>query len=281
MAKIKIFSDSTMDLPKSYIDEHNISIVPLYVRFGEESYKDMFDLDSDAFYRKMAQTTVFPSTSQPSPQDFVDAYRPFVDEGYGIVSIHISSKLSGSYNSAVQAAKMLSGADITVIDGMSASIGTGLIVLAAARAAKEGKSKQEVLDIANSLIPKVRVIFTVDSLDHLQRGGRIGKAQAFLGSVLNVKPLLILEDGVIHPKERVRGQAKLFRRVLEVVGEDIKKDEGVKVALIHAGVPDTVERLKKEIETSFKVDELILSKIGSVIGAHTGPGAWGVIYHRV
>ena len=280
MAKIKIFSDSTLDMPQSYIDENDIQIVPLYVLFGEESYKDRVDLDSDAFYKKVAESSVFPSTSQPSPQDYADGYRPFAEDGYEIISLHLSSKLSGSYQSGVLAQKMLPDADITIVDARSASIGTGLIALAAARAAKEGKSKSEVLDVINSLMPKVNVIFTVDSLEHLQRGGRIGKAQAFLGSILNVKPLLMIDEGEIIPKERIRGQAKLFRKVLEIIEEDVK-GEAIRVGIIHAGAQETAERLKNELETNFKVEELIMSKIGSVIGAHTGPGTWGLGYHKV
>jgi DegV family protein with EDD domain len=274
---VKIVTDSTADLPQGLADELDIAVVPLKVHFGEEEFLDWIDLDSDAFFTKLKASEVMPRTSQPSPGDFEAVYRRVGEDGDAIISLHISAQLSGTYQSGTIAKSMLEGADIEVVDTKVTSMGLGIVVIEAARAAKAGKSKEEIMAYVYEQLSRVKIFFGVDTLEYLQKNGRIGKAAALLGGLLNVKPLLTLVDGGIVPKEKVRGRSKLQERLVSLIAEEFGSDVKGQVVILHGNDLEGALKLKEKIESTYNFSELIISSIGAVIGTHTGPGVLGVV----
>lgn len=277
--KITIVTDSTCDLPPELIQKYNISVVPLYVRFGEEVYKEKIDLTTDEFYKRL-KGPIFPSTSQPSPQDFITLYQKLNKDYNYIISIHISSKLSGTVQSANMAKKVLNLEKIEVIDSLQTSIFLGMIVLEAAKLCQQEKSKNEIINTISKLIQNIKTIFTLDTLEYLQKGGRIGKAQAFLGSLLDIKPILGIKDGEVIPLAKVRGRKKMFSETIERIKEDIGTKQ-INIGIVHANSQELGLRLKDLMSKHFQIKECIFSQIGAVIGTHTGPGTLGVGYVEV
>lgn len=202
---VRIVTDSTCDLPVQLVKERGVIVVPLKVRFGDFEYQDGVNIDADRFFQLLMSSQKFPTTSQPSVGEFLQVYKELTDQGHQILSIHISAKLSGTYNSAVQAKNTLEARDnVEVFDSAHASLSQGLMVLEAARLAAEGQSRQDILKTLEQSRDKFHCFGVMDTLEYLQKGGRIGKAQAFLGSLLNIKPILAIKEGVVHPVERVR-----------------------------------------------------------------------------
>ena len=200
---VRVVTDSTADIPPEIAAELGIDVVPLNVHFGTDTYRDNIDLSADEFYQRLVSSPRPPTTSQPSVGAFLEVYQKALGEADGIVSVHISAKLSGTWNSAVQAREQLDDSSrVQVVDTQQASMGLGWVAVTAAKAAQAGASLDEVASAAKSACEQVRVIFLVDTLEYLQKGGRIGKAQAMFGSVLAIKPLLTLQDGEVHPMER-------------------------------------------------------------------------------
>ncbi|EEG77200.1 DegV family protein [Dethiobacter alkaliphilus] len=273
---VKIVTDSTADLPQGLADELDIAVVPLNVHFGEEEYLDWIDLDSDSFFEKLQASEVMPRTSQPSPADFEAVYKRVGEDGDTIISLHISAELSGTYQSATIAKSMLEDMDIEVIDSKLTSMALGIVVVEAARAARDGKSKEEILSVIYEQLGKVKVYFGVDTLEYLQKNGRIGKAAALLGGLLSLKPILTLVDGMVVPKDKVRGRVKLQARVVDLVGEELGADVTGKAVILHGNVLEEALKLKDKIEAKYNFSEIIISSIGAVIGTHTGPGVLGV-----
>ncbi|NLP18768.1 MAG: DegV family protein [Firmicutes bacterium] len=275
---IAIVCDSTADLPREIIKKYGIHVVPLKVHFGEEEYRDGVDISPQEFYKKMQASGILPTTSQPSPGEFAESYHSILKEGKNtIISIHISAHLSGTHRSAIVAKSMLPKADIEIVDSKQASTVLGLIVLEAARAAKSGKTKGEVLSLVNEMVEKIRVFFMVDSLKYLEKGGRIGKAQAVLGSMLNIKPILTLEEGIIVPAAKTRGRAKGIEQLLTRMQTNIGTGEQSLMGIMHAVEYDGMENLKNKVKDKWQPQELIVSDIGPVIGTHVGPGTLALI----
>ncbi len=275
---IAIVCDSTADLPREIIKKYGIHVVPLKVHFGEEEYRDGVDISPQEFYKKMQASGILPTTSQPSPGEFAESYHSILKEGKNtIISIHISAHLSGTHRSAIVAKSMLPKADIEIVDSKQASTVLGLIVLEAARAAKSGKTKGEVLSLVNEMVEKIRVFFMVDSLKYLEKGGRIGKAQAVLGSMLNIKPILTLEEGIIVPAAKTRGRAKGIEQLLTRIQTNIGTGEQSLMGIMHAVEYDGMENLKNKVKDKWQPQELIVSDIGPVIGTHVGPGTLALI----
>jgi len=275
--KITIVTDSTCDLPIELIQKYNISVVPLYVRFGEKVYREGIDITGNEFYQRL-KGTISPSTSQPSPQDFITVYQELNQDDNSIISIHISSKLSGTVQSAIMAKNELNLEKIEIIDSLQTSISLGMIVLEAAKLCQGQKSKNEIINSISKLIHEIRTIFTVDTLEYLQKGGRIGKAQAFLGSILDIKPILGIQEGEVIPLAKVRGRKKMFSEVIEKIKEDIGTKK-INVGLVHANSQELGLKLKDLMYEHFQIKECIFSQIGAVIGTHTGPGTLGVGYY--
>jgi len=209
---IKIITDSTSDLPTDLAESLGIRVVPLYINFMEngnqiQSLRDGIDLDTDEFYNRLGQESNLPTTSQPSVQDFTEVYQEYLENGDQIISVHVSSKLSGTWNSATQAHEQLgSNPNLVIMDSRLVSMGMGLAVLAGAHALNDGKSFEEVQEVIHAACNKLRLFCMVDTLEYLQKGGRLGKGAAFLGSLLSLKPILALTDGEIQPFERVRSR---------------------------------------------------------------------------
>ncbi len=272
---LKIVTDSTADIPGKLANEMDITVVPLTVNFQDGSYRDGIDLNTDQFFVKLAQSTALPTTSQPSESAFQEVYEELSKDESEVLSIHISGKLSGAMNSARLAAQELEGkAKVHLVDSRLASMSLGMVVLEAARAVKRGASTAEALDIVSQTIARSHLRLVVDTLEYLQRGGRIGRANAFLGSILSVKPILTLEDGEVRPMERVRTRSKAVERLYEWAAsfKDVAE-----IAVMHATTPADAKTLADRLAAVFPDITIHLASIGPVIGTHIGPGAMGVM----
>lgn len=274
---IKIVTDSTADLPADLVQQHGIHVIPLKVLFGDKTYREGIDLGNQEFYRMLAEAKTPPTTSQPSVGEFFDLYSELSKDGHEIISIHLSSKLSGTISSAQSAKEMLPDAKITIIDSASIAMGLGLMVLTAARAVAEGKTTAEIVAAVEKMIPAMNVVFVVDTLEYLQKGGRIGGAAALVGTLLKVKPILCLKDGRVEPLDKVRSKRKALARLLEVVEERMGPGTPVRMAVLHAEVPDEARELEQEVRARFNCTELYFSEVGPVIGTHAGPGVVGLV----
>jgi len=272
---VKIVTDSSADLPAQLVEELGITVVPLYVRFGEEVYRDRVDITEDEFYQRLTRDPIHPSTVQPSPQDFTDVYQKLSQEADGIVSIHISSKLSGTCNSALQAREQIeTGCSIEVVDSQVLTMGLGLITMSAARLAAAGGSLSQVVEMVNQAIPTIQLLGLLDTLKYLLMGGRIGKARALVGSLLNVKPLLSLHYGETVPAGQARTRSKGINRLFDFVKNAVNIQD---VAIAYNTTPDEAQALAERIGSIFDKERIMLARIGPMLGVHMGPGALIVV----
>ena len=274
---IKIVTDSTAYLPEAMVRQHDIRVVPLCVHFGENAFKEGVELSIEGFYTRLREAPELPSTSQPSAGEFHEVFKELADQGHQILVMTISSKLSGTWNSAMAAKEMLAEADITVFDSLSTSIGLHLMIEAALEALENGAGLEEVLALVEGIRDKIHVLFVVDTLEYLAKGGRIGNAKAFLGTLLKVKPILVLKDGAIEPLEQVRSKRKAETRLLDLIEESL--DGGApqaRVGVTHALVPQEAQAVSQELMDRLGCQEPVMAEVGPVIGTHTGPGVVGV-----
>ncbi len=283
MAKVAVVTDSTSDLNSELAKQYNIRVVPLNVHFHDEMYKDGIDLDSAAFFQKLQNAPVPPRTSQPSPGDFHKLYKSLFSAGYqGIISIHISKELSGTWQSACIARDMLPEQDIRIVNSQSASMGIGIIVLNTAQKLAQGATLEEAVSYAQQLVGGQRVLFGVDTLEYLHRNGRIGRAAKLIGGLLNVKPVLCIDDeGFVAALVKLRGKNKFIPFLLQEAENFIRGYSGpVDVAVLHAQNPQLAQELAQEAKARIAVRNVYTSEIGSVIGTHAGPGAIGIIVQK-
>lgn len=273
---VQVVTDSTADLPTETAKALGIAIVPLYVRFGEEMQRDGIDISPDEFYRRLTTGSVLPRTSQPSPADFAAVYRTAAQQGE-VLSLHLSAKLSGTFEAAMlgrqEVLKERSGARIEIVDTQQVSMALGLLAIEAAERARAGASLDDIAAWVRGAIPRMRIIFMVDTLEYLQKGGRIGKAQAFLGSLLNVKPLLEVREGEVHPLERARSRPRALERLAQIALADAPAER-----VIAAGSTDldAARAAAELLRTGFGLPEVPVFRIGAVIGTYAGPGCVGV-----
>ena len=288
MDHIALVTDSSAYLPPALIQQYGVHVIPLYVHFGSETFRDGIELTTGEFYDRLQRADTLPTTSQPSVGDFLELYRRLSQEAEAIVSIHISSGLSGTVPSALGARQALiaeaakRGVDppvIHVVDSTFTSVGLGLLVTAAARAIEAGQSAEAVVRTVEDLIPRMRVIFVVDTLEYLQKGGRIGGAAALLGSMLQIKPVLHLTGGHIDVLEKVRTTRKAKRRLLGIMEEQVGQAGAVHVAITHANVPEEAETLRQRVADHFECRELFVSELSPVIATHVGPGTVGLAFY--
>lgn len=278
MARIALVTDSTCDLDIAYLEQYNINVIPLNVIFGDETYLDGVEIDTDQFFAMLQTKEVLPRTSQPSPGDFALVYERLAAEYDHIISIHISSLLSGTHQSALMARDLCPSADITVVDSKSASIGLGWVVLVAARAIAAGKGKDEVLALVEQAVSEHHILLTVESLEWLHRNGRIGKASALLGGLLSVRPILYIEAGIIAPHGKVRGKMeKVLGQMVTNMTELVSTAGPVNIGIVHAQSPELAEHAANLLEQTYDVREKIISSVGPVIGVNTGPGTVGFV----
>jgi len=267
---VKIVTDSTADLPPQLAQQLGITVVPVYVRFGEKVYRDGVDVSQDEFYQKLLESPVHPTTSQPSPSDFANVYSKLSTETDEIVSIQVTSKLSGTYNSALQGRELArAGCRIEVIDSLSVTMGLGLIAMAAARLAEAGEGLQMVMEEIRQAIPNIRLLGVFDTLKYLLRGGRIGRAKALLGSMLNVKPLITMRDGELFPTGQVRTRSKGIERLFDLVKNTLNIQE---LAIVHSTTPDEADSLRERIGSIFDKKRIHIARLGPALGVHSGPG---------
>jgi len=271
---VKIVTDSAADLPPELAKELDVAVVPVYLRFGEEVYRDRVDITEDEFYKRLLHDRVHPNTTQPTPQDFADVYQKLSKDADGIVSIHISAKLSGTYNSAMMAKKMIGkGCPIEIIDSQTVSIAIGLIVIQASKMAKSGMSLQQIADEVGKIIPNVHMLILFDTLKYLAKGGRIGKAKALLGSALSVKPLLTVRDGELVPSGQARTHSKGTDRLLDFVKNATEIQD---LAILHSTTPDEAQALVKRTSSMFSKEHTLLARLGPGLGVHGGPGVLAI-----
>lgn len=279
---VKVVTDSTCDLEQELARRWDIAVVPCYVNFEDDVYKDGVDMGPDDFYRRLISSPRLPTTAQPSVHDFLQVYQELAGQGHDVVSIHVSSKLSGTVNSASQARQALHstqplGGDksgrIEVIDSGMASMGLGLVTLLAARMIEDGASVDQVVDGVQDFLPKTHCYFLLDTLEYLHKGGRIGKASAFLGSLLSIKPILMVRDGEVHPVERVRTREKGVFRLVEIIRSLAPAQI---LTVLHSTTSDEAEALKNRLSNLLPEEEIIMSRFGPAVGRYVGPGALGV-----
>ena len=271
---VKIVADTTSDLPSEVAKELGITVVSLYVHFGSNSYRNGVDLTTDQFYQKMIGSQTIATTSVPSPGTFAQAYDKLAEETDEILAITISHKLSATYESATQAVdKMKRKCRVEVISSQWALMALGLIVIAAAKAANSGASLDEVAALTRKNITRMDMRIAFDTLEYLRRGGRIGKAQAFFGSLLKVNPILTIKDGETYPAARERSRAKAVDYLCNFATSFSHIEE---MAVEHATTPNEAERLIERIGAKFPKERIYRSKVSPVIGAHVGPRVLGV-----
>ena len=273
-----IVLDSTSDYPEAPSRFPNMRVVPLYVRFGDETYRDYVDLGPGEFYERLRSSPVMPTTSQPTPQDFLDTYRDLA--GYErVYSLHLSSKVSGTFQSAELAAAEEGGARVRVVDSKTASLAIAMLSHAIQRRLARGTTDEEIEELVERFTRESSVVFNVETLEYLQRGGRIGKAQALAGSLLNLRPILGVDDGVVVAVARVRGRQKAVAEFERRFVEGTTDAPGLRVAIAHADAAEWVGTLSELVwRVRPKAEIEFTSTLGAVVGTHAGPGAVGFFW---
>lgn len=277
--KTAVVTDSTAYIPKEVRDELNIHMIPLSVNFGNESYKEEIELSAEEFY-KMVKEKELPTTSQPAVGEFVELFEKLKQDNDAIISIHLSSGISGTYQGAVSAGEMVEGVKIFPYDSEISCMAQGFYAIEAARLAQEGKDPEAIIQHLDEKKKTIRAYFMVDDLSHLQRGGRLSSAQAIIGSLLQVKPLLHFENKLIVPFEKIRTRKKAMKRIVELLGEDANTGTSYKAVIIHANRKEEAEKWKQELESLYPNVEFSISYFGPVIATHLGEGAMGLCWMK-
>lgn len=277
--KIIVVTDSSAYIPEEALGNLNIPVIPLWLIWDNERFRDGVDIDPPTFYRRLRSVNTFPTTSQPSAGEFVDFFQQVRAEADAIVGVFISSKLSGTTASVQAAQAQLPELTIRIVDSLSTSMGLGFCALAAARAAAAGKLLDEVVAAAEDVRDRMHVLFAVDTLEYLYRGGRIGGAKRLLGTALNIKPLLHLEDGHVEPLVQVRTKRKAVARMLEVAEERLEGKRMAEAAVLDVDSPDEGDALAEQVEERFSISPVHRTMVSPVIGAHAGPGTVGICFY--
>ena len=275
MQKIKIITDSTCDLNKDIIERYNIEVLPLLVKIDDETYRDGEDITLQEYLYKMKNSAEFPTTTQVNPHRFSECYKKYLDEGYKIVSIHLSSKMSGTYQSACVAKNMLETEDIIIIDSYNVTSGLGLLVLKACKLNEEGYNILEIEEKLKKIVPHIKSAIAFDSLDNLVKGGRLSKTVGTIGGILGIKLILTIKDGEMAVIDKVRGTQKAIRTILKNLDKTGIK-EGEMSILLQASDKDILGRLRDHMNQ--REMEFIECEVGCVVGTHSGEGACGIFY---
>jgi DegV family protein with EDD domain len=278
MAKVALVTDSTTYIPKKYLDIYVIRVIPVTIVWSGRVLRDGIDIQPQEFYTRLRTASEMPSTSQPSPSEVKAVFDELLAKGYDILSIFISQKLSGTFASARQALAMLPGENIEVIDSRTGSMGAGWPILIAAQAAAEGADLAECKVIAEKALDNVGILLMVDTLEFLHRGGRIGRAQRFLGSALNLKPILEVVNGEFIGLERVPTRRRAFKRLIESLEKRIGDRSPVHLATLHANAPDFAQELNEQAVARINPLKTLISEVSPAVGAHLGPGTVGFAF---
>lgn len=280
MKKAIIITDTSCDLPGEIIDQYPIKVLPMPVSVKDKPEMNISGLTVKEFYDMMRNNQIMPTTSQVSVATFIKTFEECLKENYAPMVIGLSSKLTSSYQSALMAKDTLKSDDIVVLDSKCASLGQGLVVMKAAKMARDGKNPKEIVEEIVPYAEHMEHIFTVDSLEHLKRGGRISAAQAFVGSLLNIKPILHFVDGAIQPLEKVRGRKNVIKRMVEIMAQRGKNIENQIIGISHGDNEEMALELADTIKTKYGVKDIIISWIGPVIGSHAGPGTLALFFQN-
>ncbi|MFZ5353263.1 MAG: DegV family protein [Bacillota bacterium] len=279
MNKVRIVTDSTSDLSSDILQKHNISVVPLYVVFGEESLRDGIDITTKELYERVKRDGLLPKTSAPSPADFINVFKPIIEAGEDIVYIGISTFLSSTVQNAKLAAQELPEGRIEIVDSLNLSTGIGMLVMKASDLAAEGLSAREVADKVSDYIPKVKTRFIIDTLDYLYKGGRCSALQSFVGGLLKIKPIVAVKDGRMLLEEKIRGKReKVLANMLDNVMLDVDNMDDARVFITHSMSHEDAVYLQKELKDKLKVKEILTTDAGCVISSHCGPNTIGIIF---
>jgi len=279
MEKIKLISDSTCDLSEKLLKKHDIDIVPLYVNFNEESYRDLVDLNTEKMYELVDKHKILPKTSATSPGDFYSVFKKYLDQGYKIIYFGIGSKFSGTLSSAYTAKGMLETEDIYLIDSQNLSSGTGLLLLKAAKFIASGMAAEEVVAAVENLVPKVRSQFVIDTLDYLYKGGRVSAMSALMGGMLKIHPIIKVRDGAMLVGKKARGSIlKGIDFMIEEFLGLIDQIDDEFVMITHSLAHDSCKYIQKELEGKAKIQNLFETDAGCVISSHCGKGTIGILY---
>lgn len=277
MGNIVIVTDSTADLSKEMIEENGIIVLPLTVTYKGRSYKDGVDLTIDELIDFLNESEELPKTSQVNPQEFYEVYKKLIDQGKEIISIHLSSLVSGTYQSANIAKDMLNSDKIHIIDSKVVSFGTGLLVHLAVKLIKQNKDINEIVKILNDYSKKVRIAFVVDDLEYIKKGGRLSGAQATIAKILNIKPIIHMEDGKLYVHDKVRGFKRAIDRLAEYL-EEMKVDSSMPVGVGTVSYFEERENLRLMVKERYNISETLNFIAGSVIATYSGPGVVGICF---
>jgi len=281
MSKVAIVTDSTADIPKDLVERYGIKVIPLYVNFEDRSYlDDRVDITSKQFYERLRSVKKQPTTSQPTPQDFIKAYSELIKENGSIISIHISKKMSGTYSSAEMARKELSDSDIEVINSELVHIPLGILVIKAAELARDGKSKEEILDAINKLKQKITVLFIPSTLKYLIMGGRIGRAKGLIASVLEIRPILTLCMGEVSQFKTTRRFSQAKNELINSMKSMVKDTNKLMVIISDSDAKAEGDEMAERIKETFNPKQSMRAEIGAVVGNNLGPGGVAVTFYE-
>lgn len=281
MSKTKIFTDSTSDLPSSWASKYDIGIVPLYVVFDQESFKDGLEISPNDIYERVAQTGQLPKTSAPTPKDFMDAFAPYIEQGDDIVYISLSSQISSTYQNAIIAASEFPEGRVHVIDSLTLCTGISLLVMKAVKAAEQGKSAAEIALMLASLRERVETEFVIDTLEYLYKGGRCSGMQHFIGSLLQIRPVLRLVEGNIIPAHKVRGKKeKAVQQMLNDALQNVDHLDPELIFVVHTQAEDEAQKVAAILKEQTPAKEVVITEAGCVISSHCGPHTLGLMYIR-
>lgn len=278
---IKIVTDSTSNLSPEQLQRYDIRVAPISIQFGTETYEEDIDIDRDLFYKKIDELGIIPTTSQPSPGRFADYYRELTDRGHSILSITITSKHSGTYQSAILAKDMVPEADVEVFDSATLSLGTGYMVLEAARAAEAGQSRENILKRLEEIRDNMCLFLTPATLKYLRMSGRVGRLATAFASLLNIKPVIKIEGGLLEACENVRTRSKAINRVLELTEGKMGTTDPINLAAIHARSPEEGQALLEKAQARFNCQETMIGDLVASLTVHGGPGILGLFAYKV
>jgi DegV family protein with EDD domain len=280
MKNVILVTDSSCDLPEEIIGKYPIKVMPMPVTVKDDPDMDISHFNLKEFYDSMRNGEILPTTSQVVVPAYMNCFEECMSQGQIPLVLGLSSKLTSSYESALLAKENLKAKDVIVIDTKCASLGLGLVVFKAAQMAKEGKNPQEIAEKIKYYALHMEHIFTVDSLEHLKRGGRISATQAFVGGLLNIKPVLHFVDGAIHPLEKVRGRRNVVKRMVEIMVERVKNPESQVIGISHGDNEELATELAEAVKKEFGINNIMMSWIGPVIGSHSGPGTVALFFQN-
>lgn len=278
MSNVKVFVDSTCDLPDKILADNDISMIPLYINFNEKSFKDRHDINVEELYNKVEETNCIPKTSAPSPLDFYNAFKPHIESGADIIYIGLSSYISSTIKNALLAAEEFPRGRIHIVDSLNLSVGTGILVMKALELIKMGLNAYDTAITLEALIPKVKTAFTVDNLQFLRMGGRCSAMQSMVGGILQIKPILKVVEGRINLAGKMRGRKKALLAILNEVSKNINNIDTDRIIIAHSIGIESANFLKQELLKAIDVKEILIFPAGCVISSHCGKNTVGIIY---